>query len=425
MKVVFVNPPKISRGHWVIAEDCCWGKGNVLNLPGASLASASQLKGSSYFDLSLDPPEKLTGIKPDVVVHPLEPQFHREIHEKMAVTCRKIHKGPGRVPQIVISVPAGYMKDYAQLKPNPFCVVYSEPERVFSSLNNVQTWSDLVEWREHAKGVAWVDDEGKYHKNPPLKNCMHDIKGTDFNLVPRHYWRYYPKVIYQVTRGCPYRCSFCVWGASTVTDRTFRMRPAEQVAEDLNQIRRIARKRPAIYMLNAQLTTNIRWAREFCSLMSDNPYPYKGNVNLRELTEENLKILMKSGMTNVSAGAEALTDPLLRKVNKCHTFEDMIRSIKILNKSKIWYWLHFLVGWGETSKDINETLVNIDKMKRAGIKQTNLSIDGPVIYYKGTVIRENPPCELVYDPKYGENRMKNIPDWSKVIDKLRNAKYLK
>lgn len=425
MKVVFVNPPKLDRGHWVIAEDCCWGKGRVLNLPGASLASASQLEGASYFDLSLDPPEKLTKMKPDVVVHPLEPQFHREVHGKMAVTCRKIHKGTGRVPQIVISVPAGYMEDYARLNPNPFCVVYSEPERVFSSLIDVQTFSDLVEWREHAKGVAWVDDEGEYHKAPPLKNCMHDIKGTDFNLVPRHYWRHYPKVIYQVTRGCPYRCSFCVWGASTVTDRTFRMRPPEQVAEDLNQIRKVARAQPAIYMLNAQLTTNIKWVREFCSLMSDNPYPYKGNVNLRELTEENLKILMKSGMTNASAGAEALTDPLLKKVNKCHTFEDIIRSIKILNKSKIWYWLHFLVGWGETVKDINETLVNIDKMKKAGIRHTNISIDGPLIYYKGTVIQENPPCELEYDPKYGEKRMKNIPDWSKVIDKLRNAKYLK
>jgi len=424
LKVVFVNPPKLDRGHWVIAEDCCWGRGNVLNLPAASLASASQLEGSSFFDLSIDRSEKLTKMKPDVVVHPLEPQFHNEIHRKMAVTCRKIRKGKGRVPQIVISVPGGYMKDYAHLKPNPFCVVYSEPEKVFSSLANVQTWDGMIEWREHSKGVAWVDDEGEYHKNPPLKNCLHNIKGTDFNLVPRHYWRYYRKVIYQITRGCPYRCSFCVWGASTVTDRTFRMRPPEQVAEDLNKIRNI--KKLPLYLLNAQLTTNMKWMQEFRSLMKDNPYPYKGNINLKELTEEKLKILMESGMTNTSAGAESLTDPLLKKINKCHTFNDIIRSIKILNKSKIEYWLHFLVGWGETIKDINETLDNIDKMKKSGIKITRLHSIGPLIYYKGTDIRKNPPCELVYDPKHGEKRMKNIPrQWNKVKAKLQLFNYLK
>jgi radical SAM superfamily enzyme YgiQ (UPF0313 family) len=300
-------------------------------------------------------------------------------------------------------------------------VVYSEPERVFADLHG-----DLVEWRARSRGTAWVAN-GVYHKTAPLKTCIHNIKGTDWNLVPSSYWFHYDSVVYQVSRGCPWRCHFCVWGGSTVTDRTFRMRPPEQVATDLIGLRRTVNKylkllEPIpLQLLSAQMTTDIRWIREFHSLMNDDPYPFQGNINLHELTEENLELLTQVGMTGFSAGLEALTDPLLKRMNKSNDFEDIIRGIKILNKADVNYHLTMMSGgYGETEAEIRETLDNIDIIRERGIEHSKITVGGPVIYYKGTVFGENPPEEIVYDKRHEGFRQKHIhiAAWMEVSEKL-------
>ena len=176
-------------------------------------------------------------------------------------------------------------------------------------------------------------DDGEFHKTEPLKTCIHEVKGTNWNLVSPSYWLFYDRVVYQVSRGCPWRCNFCVWGGSTVTDQTFRMRPAEQVATDVTNLKEIGYKyRPQpipLQLLSAQLTTSVDWIWEYFCLMKD-PYPFQGNINLRELTEENLMLLKHAGMDHFFAGLEALTDPLLQRMNKPHDFEDIVNGLRRL-----------------------------------------------------------------------------------------------
>jgi len=430
VKVAFVThqPIKVrteshTENAFVVAEDCCWALTRKRHLPAALLAVASQMKDAFFFDLSIEPPENLEILKPDLIIYSLLPLFPivKTLHSIMSNVCRDI-------PKIVLAVPPGYMEDYARLEPNPFCVVYSEPEAVFSDFQI----DNLIEWRAHSKGTAWVDDEG-FHKTEPLKTCLHDIKGTNWDLVPSSYWFHYDRIIYQITKGCPWGCNFCVWGGSTVTDRTFRMRPAEQVATDLASLRKTIDRylklleSISLYTLSAQLTTDIKWIREYHSLMQEQSYPFMGNINLHEVTEEKLELLSQSGMSIFSAGLEALTDPLLKKLNKPHDFEDIIRSIKILNKSDVNYQLTLMGGgYGETKDEVKDCLDNIEIMRKKGIDHSKITIGGPVIYYKGTVIEENPPEELVYDRRHAGFRQKDIhiAEWAEVSEKLREYNLL-
>jgi radical SAM superfamily enzyme YgiQ (UPF0313 family) len=402
-----------------MSDECCWGITGEPVLPANILAAASQTDNAFYFDLAIDPPEKLAAMKPDLIVYPIVTKFKHRIH-------RRISKIARNVPKIAIGNPPGYMEEFAKMQPNPFCVVYSDPEKVFKDFHLVE---DLHEWRANSKSVAWVED-GEYHQNEPSRTCIHEIKGTNWNLVPREYWPHYLEVIYQITRGCPHRCSFCCWGASTVSDRTFRMRPAEQVATDLTKLREIAnrdRETPIhIYALNAQLTTDMKWIKEFHALTSDDPYPFKGNINFRELTAEKHQLLSESGMTTTSAGAEAITDPLLEKLNKCHDFEDVVRSINILNEAGAQYILHLKSGFGETRRDIRETLDNIIELRRRGIRHSRFHIASPIIYYKGTEIRKAPFKTIVYDPRFGAPRQKDIliDEWLHVKNVLQKLNLL-
>ena len=422
MKVAFVAPPKFNA--FALSEDCCWGLCESRYLPAGLLASASQMEDAFFFDLSIDDPRNLELMKPDLIVYPLIPQpVSRLFHSLMARTCKD-------VPKIVLAVPPGYAENYARMEPNPFCVVYSEPEAVFAGLHG-----DLAEWRAGSQGTAWVD--GGFYKTGPLTTCLHDIKGTNWGLVPSHYWFHYDCVIYQVSRGCPWGCNFCVWGGSTVTDRTFRMRPAEQVVTDLANLRLTMNRYikllhpPPLQLLSAQLTTDIKWVREFHSLTqiavdtcgTGHPlHPFFGNITLNDLTEEKIELLSQAGMRSFLAGLEALTDPLLKRLNKPHNFEDIIRSIKILNEADVIYSLNLISGgYGEERGEIKECLDNIEIMSKSGIAHGQIAIGSPIIYYKGTAIAENPPGELVYDPRHNGLRQKHIhvAEWLEVAKKLK------
>lgn len=425
MKIAFVTLP---RTHgFALTEDCCWGLTRARYLPAALLASASQVESSFFFDLSIEPPENLELLKPDLIVYslfPYLPTIAGLLHSIMSKVCEG-------VPKIVLAVPPGYMEDYARLEPNPFCVVYSEPEAVFSDFH-VTSKEELVEWRSGSRGTAWVDEAG-FHRTEPMRTCIHAIKGTDWDLVPPSYWFHYDRVIYQISRGCPWRCNFCVWGGSTVTDLTFRMRPAEQVASDLTKLRETASRYMygvaaiPLQTLSAQLTTDSRWIQEYHALMEDRPYPFQGNINLREVTEEKLELLSQAGMNLFFAGLEGLTDPLLRRMNKPHSFEDVIESIRILNESGVNYSLKLISGgYGETQSEIRECLDNIEVMRRRGIGHSKIVMGGPIVYYKGTVIAENPPEELAYDMRHKGLRQRYIhaDEWITVRRKLRDYNLL-
>jgi len=132
-------------------------------------------------------------------------------------------------------------------------------------------------------------------------------------------------------------------------------------------------------------------------------------------------------MNGFCAGLEALTDPLLKRMNKPNGFEDIIRSIKILNKADVNYRLTLISGgYGETKDEIKETLDNIEIMNKRGIDHAKIVVGGPIIYYKGTVIGENPPEELVYDSRHAGFRQKHIhvKEWIEVSEKLREYNLL-
>jgi len=204
------------------------------------------------------------------------------------------------------------------------------------------------------------------------------------------------------------------------------MRPTKQVARDIRQIRRLAnrvkglpRDNPepiTLRLLSAQLTTSLKWIKQFHAQMHKRPYPFQGNVNLVELTQEKLGLLMDAGMYAASAGFEGLTDRALQVMRKAHTFEEGLRGALLLEKSGIKYKLNFRIGYGEDERDVEEALANLQRLYDAGIRRPRVKV-AALVYYKGTEIAENPPCETMQDPRFDVplRRMKGIPrSWNQV-----------
>lgn len=439
LRIAFVVPPKLKSGAFIEAEDCCWKAANKRILPAMLLACASQVEHPVFIDLTIDRVAVLEKAKPDVIAYPVIWRYYEDIMPRMAAIMRS-------TAHIILPVPPGYAGSLAGTQPplaggvpTPFCAVYSEPERVFADLT-AQDMGGLREWRRTAKGLVWRDDAaGVGHKSEPLPTCLGDIKGTDYHLVPNHYWKHYGLVVYQVTRGCPYRCTFCVWGGSTVTDRTFAIRPAAQVAADLKQLRRLANKGRSqstsnlepipLYVLSAQLTTSLPWIKEFHEQMKRGPYPFQSNVNLFEITPQKIELLVEAGMRHTSAGLEALSDKMLARIGKRHNFDQGIKGALILEHSKVKsYTLHVRSAYGEQPEDLVEALVNMRRMYDAGVRRARMNF-GPLAHFRGTVMEENPPCLIEQDPRHTMpvKRCAGIPlgHWRKVVNLAREFGWVK
>lgn len=407
MRIAFASTPGV-RGRWVEAEDCCWGRVRRI-VPAMLLACASEAQRAGhevcYLDMSLEKAEVLHAWEPDVVVHPLAWQYHRAMHEKMVAMC-------GDLPRIVLAVPPGYARHYAELIPPAVAVLFSEPEIVF------RVYTDTL--AEFLEAVL-------PHTRQP--NCLHALGPIDYSLLPERYWAHSKATVVQVTRGCPYRCTFCVWGGSTVTDTTFRMRPARLVAEELRQIRNLSRQATGeelpLYLLCAQLTSDLDWIDEFHAQMVDDPYPYQSNVGLSELTDENLVLLRETGLSSTSVGLEALTDRTLALLGKPHTIQDVLDGFLLLFKHGPRFRVHFRYGYGETGEDVREAVGNLRRLHKVIPGGLRVGI-APIIHYEGTVIRDV-DYELKPHPDYVEECliMAHPPSWRKFCRALREYGWLK
>lgn len=391
MRIGFVNAPR--AGGFVGAEDCCIALGTARLLPARLLACASEAKRAGhdvfYYDASIE-----RGRIPDcdLIVYPLMWQIHKQTHKQVAARA-------GRGLLAPLAIPPGYNHHFARLDPRPAIVLYSEAEEVVAKMP--LDFARFSEWRETARGVMWLDEYGILCGGGRLPNCLGNLGGVDYSLVPSSYWSQYPQASYQVTRGCYHACTFCMWGASTVTDRAFKMRAAEQVAEDLIALRRYAGREIRLYLLAAQLTPNLDWLRRFCSAMEQDPYHFETNVNLLEVTDEKIDLLRRAEMTKPTAGLEAVTDWGLSAINKGHNVEQALDGIRCLERSDYRYRLHLRCGYGEDEAEAHRATEALETFASVMKPRSQLDI-GPLVYYEGTEIRERCQIELAPHPDYAE-----------------------
>ncbi|HET8937592.1 MAG TPA: radical SAM protein [Polyangiales bacterium] len=100
-------------------------------------------------------------------------------------------------------------------------VVLGEGEATF------QEWldcSDRDAWAS-VKGLAYLDD-GELHKTPErerfldldsLPSALDVIELRDAAGNPR-----YPRVAYETSRGCPFKCAFCEWGTGAIGTKMYQ-----------------------------------------------------------------------------------------------------------------------------------------------------------------------------------------------------------
>lgn len=238
-----------------------------------------------------------------------------------------------------------------------------------------ERFNELIERLESGNPFPKITGNNKIHDKspgaiPPLRDkCLVEFylgKSGILNL--------------QTKRGCPFKCSYCVY--PSLEGKSFRFCDPEKTVEDL-------KKAQAVYNADTFFITDsvfndpegryLELAEKI--ILSGLKIRWAGYFRPKGVGREELGLLKRSGLYAVEVGSDAGSDETLHSMSKGFTFNDVLEFYNNCVSEGISAAYFFIFGGpGETEKTLTEGLNNIRKLK-----------DGVIFIYSGIRILPGTP----------------------------------
>jgi anaerobic magnesium-protoporphyrin IX monomethyl ester cyclase len=159
----------------------------------------------------------------------------------------------------------------------------------------------------------------------------------DFSkFVGQHYCRSDKQSCIVISRGCPYKCTFCslpVWRAA----KPFvRMRSPENIAREVDWLYRLGVRE--IKIVSDEINVTLPWAKEVCRAIADLGHEdlfFQSNLRADKIDDELAFLFKRMNMWLVHLGVESANDRVLRGIEKKITVAETERCLKFLKKHKV------------------------------------------------------------------------------------------
>lgn len=272
---------------------------------------------------------------------------------------------------------------------------------VLELANTLQNGGDV----QQVRGLCLNTAEGC--KRTALMPAMHELDELPFAsqfiakyLDPRDYFfaaATYPSIQIFTTRGCPFRCNFCVY-PQTMHGHAFRARSASNVVAEFEYIAQNFPDVKEVVIEDDTFTANKNRVMEICELLVQ-----KGlNKRLRWLCNarvnldlETMKAMKKAGCRLIIPGIESGSQEILNNIKKGTKVEQFYSYVENAKKAGLLIHACYMVGnCGETKETMQQTLELALKLN------TDTAQFFPLIPYPGTEAyewaRSNGYIELDY-----------------------------
>ena len=200
----------------------------------------------------------------------------------------------------------------------------------------------------------------------------------------------YPQVTLITSRGCPYRCSFCVF-PQTMTGRMYRTRSVNDVIAELEKVPEIFPQTKAVFFEDDTFVVDRNRTRELCQAIIDSKFNLSWTANCRpDVDYETLKFMKQAGCRTLCVGFESAAAPVLDSWKKHSTPDGMLQFARDARRAGIYIHGCFLVGGVEETPDTMEQTLTLAKKLTLDTAQFY-----PMMVYPGTE-EYNRLCELGY-----------------------------
>jgi len=279
--------------------------------------------------------------------------------------------------------------------------IIGEGETTFLELvqaleNKKQNFKDIL-------GLGWKNNDNIFinPKRPPIAN-LDSLPFPARHLLPMTAYFEAAKsmktgrkellgkksAVMITSRGCPYRCTFCVshhlWG------QVWRPRSSENVVDEIEELIKKYRVNH-IHFEDDNLTFNKERVAKICDLILGRKLKFTwdapNGIRADTIDEKTLMKMKLAGCEELcvapESGNQYVVDHIIKKSVNLKKIEDVVRICK---KIGIKIEAFFVIGSvGETKEQIKDTLVYARKLKKMGCRRSHFHIAAP---FEGTELYE-------------------------------------
>lgn len=373
LKVLLVNLPWQKEDKWGVRAGSRWphikdkSEGGYLPFPfflsySTSLLAKHGINATMIDAIAEEIPEdkfleKIAGMQLDYLVAETSiPSFYYDLN-----ILKKIAKTG--IP-VILCGPNSQIYQPHFLKEHPFIsfVLYGEYE--FTLLDLIKTLQENKDL-SLAKGLIY-NDNGAIKKNLPREPF-------DINLLP---WpqrdglamdKYldapgemrFPSVQMLASRGCPFKCQFCLWPQVVYQGYHYRTRDIKDVVNEMEYLV-IEKGFKSVYFDDDTFNIGKKRMLEFCRKIKErelNKTQWSIMARPDLMDEEILENMKEAGLWAVKYGLESANQSLVDQIGKDMDLDKAEKMIKFTKKLGIKVHLTFTFGLpGETKETIEKTI---------------------------------------------------------------------
>ncbi len=167
----------------------------------------------------------------------------------------------------------------------------------------------------------------------------------------------YPSLQFLASRGCTFKCSFCLW-PQVMYEGRFRARDPVRVVDEIEQA--VAAYAPrALYFDDDTFTIGKRRVMALCDELANRNLvlPWGCMAHTRTVDEELLEAMHGAGCTLIKYGVESANPGILKQIPKATTTRDVSDALALTKRIGIKTHATFTFGLpGETPETIEETI---------------------------------------------------------------------
>jgi len=236
---------------------------------------------------------------------------------------------------------------------NPDFGIYGEGEeamlKLINSIDNNGDYTGLSRLVYNKNGQCIFNKNESFFSDLDLD--------FDENLID-FYWEKSGMLNIQTKRGCPYNCIYCTY--PLIEGKKVRTLNADKIVNTLKKLY-YQKGIDYVFFTDSVFNINNKYNYELAEkiIASGIKIHWGGYFTFKNLDENLLKLLKKSGLQHVEFGTEAISEKCLKTYGKNFTVKDVLEKSEICNKLGIDF-AHFLItgGYGETDATVDETFEN-------------------------------------------------------------------
>ena len=392
MRTLFLNPPSYDdfdggAGARYQAKREVWSfwYPTWLSYP-AGMLPGSRLLDAPPLSMSVADVVRVARDYDHVVIHTSTPSFRADVRTAEAIKEAR--------PATVIGFVGGHVTARAEES-----LRYAEAIDYVARKEFDLAVVAIAEGRPYAevKGISYRQNGAVVHSEEPTPLTTEQLDAlpfsTDVYARDLDYLKYnspycqYPYVSLYTGRGCPARCTFCLWPQVT-TGHSYRTRSVGNVLEECSNLKRLFPKMKELFFDDDTFTADPKRAREIATGLGRLGITWSTNSRAN-VDRGTLEVLKDGGLRLFVVGYESGNDHILKNIQKGVSTERARRFTKDCHELGILIHGTFILGLpGETRETIEQTIRFAQEMTPETL-QVSLASPYPGTGFYDFVVKEN------------------------------------